>query len=520
MAHESKEVVASANSLESPISDHDRTQLERLGKKPVLKRKFGIFATLGLSCTVLGTWEGLLGGGSAGAVYVYIFAWTGTACCFVALSELASMAPTSGGQYHWCAMLAPISCMKFLSYITGWVAVVGWQASFAAAAYLSGTMIQGVAILAHKHYKAEAWQGTLIMWACLLVALAVNLSGGKIFPRLEKGILVLHVLGCVSIIIPLVCLADHKTNQQVFTEFLNGGEFPTQGLSWFVGISGCVFSFAGGDAVVHMAEEIHNAAIVVPRAIMFSVLINGILGFGMLIAVLFCSGDIQDALDGPTGYPYIEIFYQATGSTAGSVVMSTIILVIGICGVIGILAAASRQIWSFSRDRAVPGWRLWAQVSVSTQLPVYSILLTLTICWLLGLINIGSKVALDDILSMAVSGVYLSYLIVISLLLYRRCKGDIHRYNDSDGAINVPGAKLVWGPFHIPGIWGALINTYAVMYILIVVFFSFWPSHMSPTVTTMNWCVVGTIGTVILAVIYYVVRARRFYSGPVLETRS
>lgn len=75
-------------------------------------------------------------GGSAGAVYAFIFAWTGTACCFSVLSELASMlvhghpaerafiltyprAPTSGGQYHWCAMLAPTSCMKFLSYITG-----------------------------------------------------------------------------------------------------------------------------------------------------------------------------------------------------------------------------------------------------------------------------------------------------------------------------------------------------------------------------------------------------------------
>ncbi|KAJ5185657.1 hypothetical protein N7472_010497 [Penicillium cf. griseofulvum] len=517
MAHESKDVLASTNVLASPSSDYDRIQLERLGKKAVLKRNFGIFATLGLSCTVLGTWEGLLGGGSAGAVYAFIFAWTGTACSFVALSELASMAPTSGGQYHWCAMLAPISCMKFLSYITGWVAVVGWQAAFASAAYLSGTMIQGVAVLAHKHYNAQPWQGTLIMWACLLVALSVNLAGGKIFPRLEKGILILHILGCVSIIIPLVCLADHKTNHEVFTEFLNSGEFPTQGLSWFVGITGCAFSFAGGDAVVHMAEEINNAAIVVPRAMMLSVLINGILGFGMLIAVLFCSGNIEDALHSATGYPYIEILYRETGSTAGTVVMCTIVLILGIFGVIGILATASRQIWSFARDRAVPGWRLWSHIFASAQLPVYSILLTVAICSLLGLINIGSRVALDHVLSMAVSGMYLSYLVVIALLLYRRCKGDIYRHNDSDGAINVPGAKLVWGPFHIPGVLGAVINTYAVIYIIIIIFFSFWPSHMSPTVTTMNWSVVGTFGTVILAVIYYMLRARKVYTGPVLE---
>lgn len=151
---------------------------------------------------------------------------------------------------------------------------------------------------------------------------------------------------------------------------------------------------------------------------------------------------------------------------------------------------------------------------------MYSILLTLAITWLLGLINIGSSVALNDILSMAVSGIYLSYLVVTSLLLYRRCKRDICRQSDSDGAINVPGARLVWGPFHVPGVWGALINTYAVIYIIVVVFFSFWPPHVSPTITTMNYSVVGTLGTVILAMIYYVVRARKVYTGPVLETIS
>ncbi|KAJ5860478.1 amino acid/polyamine transporter I [Penicillium soppii] len=504
MTQELKDPASTAQARrDSSSSERDRIQLERLGKKPVLKRNFGIWAVLGLSCTVLGTWEGLLGtfttslnnGGSAGAV-----------------------APTSGGQYHWCAMLAPNSCMKFLSYITGWVTVIGWQAGLASSAYLAGSMIQGVAILAHKNYDSKAWQGTLIMWACLLVALAINLAGGKIFPRLEQGILVLHILGCLAIIMPLVCLADHRSNQEVFQEFLNSGEFPTQGLSWFVGVSGCAFSFAGGDAVVHMAEEIHNAAIVIPRAMMLSVLINGILGFGMLIAMLFSMGDIEVALNSPTGYPFMEIFYQSTHSTAGAVVMSTILITIGIFGVIGILAAASRQFWSFARDRAVPGWRLWVQVSSSTRLPIYSTLLTVAVAWLLALINIGSGVALEDILSMAVSGMYLSYLIVSSLLLYRRCKGDIYGHNDTDGAINVPGARLVWGPFHLPGLLGAIVNAYAVVYIVIVVFFSFWPPHMMPTVTTMNYSVVGTFGTIILAAVYYLVRARKMYTGPVLET--
>ena len=120
---------------------------------------------------------------------------------------------------------------------------------------------------------------------------------------------------------------------------------------------------------------------------------------------------------------------------------------------------------------------------------------------------------------MAVSGIYSSYLIAGGLLFYRRCKGDISQYDESDETtINVPGAKLVWGPFHVPGIWGILLNGYAVIYMVIVIFFSYWPSSMNPSVEDMNYSVVGTVGVVSLAIVYYFVRARHVYQGPVLET--
>lgn len=139
-------------------------------------------------------------------------------------------------------------------------------------------------------------------------------------------------------------------------------------------------------------------------------------------------------------------------------------------------------------------------------------------CWLLALINIGSAVALNDVLSMAVSGVYSSYLVVGILLLYRRCRGDIVLFNDDESIrINAPGARLVWGPFRVPGIWGILINGYAIVFMIIVIFFSFWPVTMNPDVTTMNYTVVGVVGTLVLAIIYYFLRARKVYQGPVIE---
>ncbi|KAJ6064769.1 hypothetical protein N7444_000422 [Penicillium canescens] len=509
------------------IQDRDNAHLRHMGKKPVLKRNFGILSTLGFSCTVLGTWEGMLGtflspvtnGGPGGAVYAFIFAWVGTICIFVVLAELASMAPTAGGQYHWAAMLAPTRFEKFLSYITGWFTLIGWQCGFASSAFLTGTMIQGTAVLAHSKYDALPWQGTLIVWLALLVAMLVNLAGGKLLPRLEAVILVLHVLGFFVVIIPLVYMSDHAATHDVFLSFQNGGEFATQGLSWFVGMTSLSFTFAGGDAAVHMAEEIGNAARIVPQALMLSVGINGCLGFGMLIAILFSAGDLKSELQSPTGYPFMAIFFQATNSLPWTLAMISIVLIIYCCSMMGLLAAASRQLWSFARDRGVPGWIWWSKVSPTNQLPIYAVMVSVAISTLLALINIGSSVALGDILSMAVSGLYLSYLVISALLLFRRVRGDINLYNDNeDDIINVPGSKLVWGTFRCPGVFGTLVNLFAVIYTTIIIFFSFWPSKMNPRLDDMNYSVVGIGGCTVLATLYYFMRARKIYTGPIVET--
>lgn len=50
---------------------------------------------------------------------------------------------------------------------------------------------------------------------------------------------------------------------------------------------------------------------------LLSVGINGALGFGMLLTVLFCLGDAEKAVESPTGYPFIEIFVNGTGSISG-----------------------------------------------------------------------------------------------------------------------------------------------------------------------------------------------------------
>ena len=261
----------------------DNEQLARLGKKSVLKvrdsspvehqsplsivyaieaklthpppyqRNFGFMTILGFSCTCLITWEGstvlfaegLENGGPSGVIYSFIIVWIGNISVFSTLSELASMAPTSGGQYHWVSMLAPRSCAKFLSYITGWLCVAGWQGSVASGAYLTGTMMQGLIALCNPSYEPKPWQSTLLFWAVLAFCFGINAIISSWLPKFEGLILILHITGFFAILIPLVVLGPHGNAAGVFNSFANGGGFPSQGLSFFVGMIGNVFAFVG-----------------------------------------------------------------------------------------------------------------------------------------------------------------------------------------------------------------------------------------------------------------------------------
>lgn len=57
----------------------------------------------------MGTWEALLGtialalgnGGPSGLLYTYLASYIGFTAVIASMAEMASMAPTSGGQYHW-----------------------------------------------------------------------------------------------------------------------------------------------------------------------------------------------------------------------------------------------------------------------------------------------------------------------------------------------------------------------------------------------------------------------------------
>ena len=105
---------------------------------------------------------------------------------------------------------------------------------------------------------------------------------------------------------------------------------------------------------MHPAEEIKDASETLPKAMITSVLINDCAGFLMLVTICFTLGDINDVLATPTGYPFIQVFYNATNSLPGTNTMTAILVLTLTASTITELATASRQLWSFARDGGLP----------------------------------------------------------------------------------------------------------------------------------------------------------------------
>ena len=134
---------------------------------------------------------------------------------------------------------------------------------------------------------------------------------------------------------------------------------------------------------------------------------------------------------------------------------------------------------------------------------------------LLSLIILGSSVAFNNIVNLSVAGLYSSYLLTCSLLLWRRVTGKIKPYNDMVSAVG--HGRLHWGPWRLPEPLGTLNNAFACLYLVLLLFWSFWPPATPVTPSTMNFSVLVFGSVIIFSILWYTVKGREQFSGPVVE---
>ena len=104
----------------------DNTLMCIIRRSQELRRNFKSLSVLGLATTTMSTWVALLlanafsltNGGLAGTVWVYLATWICTFALAASLAEMASMAPTSGGQYREFCLFNLRACVQSLTLPT------------------------------------------------------------------------------------------------------------------------------------------------------------------------------------------------------------------------------------------------------------------------------------------------------------------------------------------------------------------------------------------------------------------
>lgn len=270
--------------------------------------------------------------------------------------------------------------------------------------------------------------------------------------------------------------------------------FPSPGIGCFK-----LTADLGSDAAAHISEEVKDAGVTVPRTMVFSYTMNGLLGIVMMVTYLFCLTDLNAALTDPSKYPVLWVFQNAL-STGGVNALAIIIIMMVFAGTTSFNISTSRQTWSFARDNGVPFSRWLGHVDPKRQLPVNAIVFSCTCTCLLALINIRSNVAFNAIISLNLVSLMLSYSTSIGCVLHRRI-----RHPEL-----LPRARWSLGR------WGIPINIGGLAYSNFAFFWCFWPNSTPVFLNNFNWAVVMFGAVSILSVVFYFVKGRKVYKGPVV----
>lgn len=257
-------------------------------------------------------------------------------------------------QYHWVSELAPPGVQRYLSYIVGWLTFTGWQSAITAIGSLVAGAIQGLIALQNPNYGWERWHTTLMTIAVVLFCVLINIYVAKRLPLIESFLAFIHFGGLFIVIVVLWTLSPRNNAQDAFLGFSNNGGYASDGVSFLVGLLPLTLCLLGFDSQVHMSEEVQHSAKSIPRSIMFSTCVNAFLGFIMTVTLIFTWGDMAEIADYAYGWPFLSIFYNATGSAAATIAMTMLIILPLTGSIIACVATASRQTWAFARDGGVP----------------------------------------------------------------------------------------------------------------------------------------------------------------------
>ncbi|KAK5169375.1 uncharacterized protein LTR77_005350 [Saxophila tyrrhenica] len=506
----------------------DRYQMNRMGKQQAFVRHFKPMATFSFNAMATCVWEfgifsvsqGLVDGGRAGLFWSTVVHAVGFVPVVLSMAEMASIAPTAGGQYHWVSELAHPKWQKPLSYITGWISTMAWQAGNAVGVFLTGTLIQVIILENNPNYMFPAWHGSLLVMTNIVFTVAGNILLSRYIPRVQTLFFVLHILAFLCVIVPILVNAPKASAAEVFTEFDNTGGWPNTGVAVLAGQLSAIYMMCGTDSA-HISEEVKSAGRTVPKSMISVYGVNMVITLTCWLVICFAMPNVNAALADPSLYPVIYIMKQSMSIKWVTVELTMIVALVLFANVC-YLTAVSRDLFAFARDGGTPCPNWVARVHPKYGVPINAggshtsiftetahtdvgaVYVTGGFSFILSLIYIGSPTAFYAITSLMTVALLQCYMFSIGSILWRRI------YHPS----TIPKSHFSLGK------WGLPINAVAVVWCLWSFIFSFFPMYKDVTTGTFNWASVIFVAVLVCAGVHWFAYGHKTYQGPVVLVRK
>ena len=483
----------------------DERRLHELGYAQELLRRMSGFSNFAVSFTIISILSGCLTlyyfGMEEGGPAIIVWGWpiVGIFTLLVGLSmaEVCSSFPTAGGLYYWSAKLARRNGPAW-SWFTGWFNFLGQVAVTAGIDFGAALFINFLFSLWFNFSVTTRWHTIVIYAAVLLLHGLLNQFGIRLVALLNNVSVWWHITGVLIIVgaltFGLKSGAHHASAKFVFTDLQNFSGFH---IGWWyilpVGLLMAQYTFTGYDASAHMTEETHEAARSGPRGIVMSILISLIAGWVLLIGITFAIQKSNYAGEATAVVAPAQIWIDSIGRTGAELLLLVAIGAQLFCGMSSI-TANSRMIYAFSRDGALPGSGLWHQVNKRTRTPTNAIWLAAGGALILGLPYLWNTAAYGAVTSIATIGLYIAY-VTPTLLRLRQ------------------GSNFKRGPWHL-GKWSYAIGWTAVVWVVFIAILFMLPQFGPITRSTFNYAVVAVVVVIGYAGIYWLLSARKWFTGP------
>ncbi|OAL38903.1 hypothetical protein AYO20_01654 [Fonsecaea nubica] len=486
-------------------SEEDAAVLAKMGYKQELRRNFSMlevfgiaFAIMGLLPSIASTLSYSIPAGPVGLVWGWFLA---SGCIFVvglAMSDLASSMPTSGGLYYWTHYYASPKWRNPLSFLVGYSNTLGLVGGLCSIDYGFSLMFLSVIVIARDGNWSPS-NGTIygVFIATVACHAAIASTLARIMGRLQTVFVVMNFALIFATIIALPIGANKRNSASyIFTHVENLTEWPT-GWTFMLSWLSPIWTIGGFDSAVHISEEATNATKAAPLGILFSIGSCWLFGWICCIVIAACmSQDLDSILGSPFGQPMAQIYYDALGKNGALGFMALLMIVQFLMGV-SILVAASRQAWAFSRDGALPFSSFFRHISKKFgYIPVRTTLGCATLAAVLGLLCLIAPAAAAALFSLAVAGNNLAWGTPIL-------------------------CRVVWGQKKFsPGpIYTGRASTplacAAVTFLVFGILLGMFPvGGPNPNADSMNYTCVINSAVWGGALLYYYIDARKWFRGP------